>query len=111
MKNDVFLLKVIGREGILFQSQVNSITSYNPQGKFDVLAEHANFISLIEKELAVVDAQGKKTQFSFKLALMKVFENEVKVYLGIEGAFTDSSAQPSVGGNKETGANSVNQQL
>ena len=85
MNNDLFHLRVVGREGLIYEEDVSSITSYNEAGKFDVLSQHANFISLIRKEVVIIDKQGRKKEFPFNNALIKVTENDVKIYLGIEG--------------------------
>lgn len=84
-----FHLKVASREGVVYEGNVDSVTSYNEKGKFDILASHANFISLIKKGLtirdsAVVSKEAVK-EISFNTALLRVRENKVEVYLGIEG--------------------------
>ena len=45
--NEKFKLLVKSREGILYQGEVESMTSFNEKGEFDILSRHANFISLI----------------------------------------------------------------
>jgi hypothetical protein len=96
MSDNKFHLKVASREGIVFEGDVDSITSFNEKGKFDVLASHANFISLIKNGLTVrevggtegKDTAGKKVigkEIGFDNALIRVRENNVEVYLGIEG--------------------------
>jgi len=91
--SDKFHLKVASREGVVFDGEVESITSYNEKGKFDVLAQHANFISLIKKSLSVtVSGEGVNKELTFDTALIRVRENNVEVYLGIEGLFTNTYA-------------------
>jgi F0F1-type ATP synthase epsilon subunit len=86
MNNTLFHLKIASREGIVFEGEVESITSYNEKGKFDVLASHANFISLINKKIMIVKKDQKETQeINIETALMRVRENMVEVYLGVEG--------------------------
>lgn len=88
-----FHLKVASREGVIFEGQVESITSYNAKGKFDVLASHANFISLIKKSLTV-RALGEdiNKELTFDNALLRVRENNVEIYLGVEGLTTNTFA-------------------
>ncbi len=91
---NLFHLKVSSREGIVFEGEVSSLSSYNEKGKFDILASHANFISLIKKSLTI-RADGSDTddktnkgvtkEIAFDNALLRVQENKVEVYLGIEG--------------------------
>jgi F0F1-type ATP synthase epsilon subunit len=80
-----FKLQVVSREGMLFEGEVNSITSYNEKGVFDVLAQHANFISLINKGITIRDLENNEKEIKFDNALLKVFKNNVEVYVGVEG--------------------------
>ncbi len=84
MDSSIFNLIILSREGIIFQNNVSSITSYNTSGKFDILAQHANFISLITNEVVVRDTKGLETKFKISNALIKVIRNNVKIYLGID---------------------------
>ncbi|MBU0569241.1 hypothetical protein KKB40_00475 [Patescibacteria group bacterium] len=80
-----FHLKVHSRQGIVFEGEVDSLTSFNEDGKFDILAQHANFISLIKKSLTIVDATGKSREIEVDNALLRMRENQVEVYLGVQG--------------------------
>ena len=94
MQDRKFQLKIVSREGIVFEGEVSSITSYNDKGKFDVLAQHANFISLIKKGLSVRETQSSQArEMSFDDALIRVRENLVEIYLGLEG-FASGSQIP-----------------
>ncbi|MGD8744669.1 MAG: hypothetical protein PVJ52_03685, partial [Candidatus Woesebacteria bacterium] len=55
-------LTIKNRERIIFDGEVKSLTSYNEKGKFDVLPQHANFISLIRKELVYRELDGKENK-------------------------------------------------
>ena len=83
--NEKFKLLVKSREGILYQGEVESMTSFNEKGEFDILSRHANFISLIRKKLIIRDAQGQQIEIPVHNALLRVKGNSVEVYLGIEG--------------------------
>jgi F0F1-type ATP synthase epsilon subunit len=85
-----FDLIILSREGIVFQDKVASITSYNASGRFDILAQHANFISLITTEIIVTKKDRSQTKYQISNALIKVVENKVKIYLGIDW-FTNSN--------------------
>lgn len=87
MNSSKFHLKVQSREGVLFDGEVSSLTSYNEKGKFDVLALHTNFISLVQKKLEIRDSEdlNKTKEIKFENALLRVKDNNVEVYLGIEG--------------------------
>jgi F0F1-type ATP synthase epsilon subunit len=70
---------------MVFEGEVDSVTSFNEEGKFDILAQHANFISLIKKSLTIRDAAGKLREIKVDNALLRMKENQVEVYLGVQG--------------------------
>ena len=88
-------------EEILFDGEVDRITSYNEIGRFDVYPMHANFISIIEKELALYNNHEKVKEIKLERAVMKVKQDIVNIYLGIEallmgeeGALTEIEKTP-----------------
>lgn len=83
MNDERLYLQVKNRETTLYQGEVRAITSYNEVGTFDVLPEHANFISLIQKSLIIHELRGSKNEIKFDVALLRVSENKVEIYLGI----------------------------
>jgi F0F1-type ATP synthase epsilon subunit len=88
-KKAKFNLLVRSRDGVVFRGDVDSITSFNETGEFDVLPEHANFISLIQKQIVIRDLKGEVRRIEISNALMRVRENFVEVYLGVEGIMTE----------------------
>lgn len=84
MDNKPLLLRVINREGIVFEGQVENLSSVNDKGKFDVLAHHANFISLIRDYLIIRTSDKKEQQINIDSGVMKVVDNSVNVFLGVK---------------------------
>ncbi|MHA2426602.1 MAG: hypothetical protein ACXADB_00980 [Candidatus Hermodarchaeia archaeon] len=78
-----FRLKVRSREGVVYEGDVTSISSFNEKGKFDVLAQHTNFITLIQKKLIIRDIKGTQKEIEVGNALLRVKDNTVEVYLGV----------------------------
>lgn len=76
-------LIIKNRDQILFDSDVENITSYNKKGTFDILLDHANFISVLDKQI-IVKQRGSTRQFTVDNGLVKVRENKVWIYLGIK---------------------------
>ena len=76
-------LVVKNRDRIVFQGEVDTVTSYNKKGTFNILKDHANFISVIEKKL-IYKRKGSTQEMLVDNALLKVRENKVFVYLGIK---------------------------
>lgn len=87
MDSNKLNLTIKTREKVVFEGDVKALTSFNQVGPFDVLPEHANFISLIEKSLIIHNANGTKREIKFDIALLRVVENKVEIFLGIKTFF------------------------
>ncbi len=86
MDKEGIYLKVQTKEGIIFEGRVRSLSSFNEKGRFDILPQHANFISLIHKSLFIrPEDQDKTLKIDFDTALLRVKENRIEVYIGVEG--------------------------
>ena len=82
-------VKIINPAATLFEGDALSVSSKNSLGKFDVLPEHANFITLVEKEPIIIRKPDKETtNFEFDLAIVYVSNNKVNVYTDIQLTFT-----------------------
>lgn len=84
MKEKPLNLKIRTRDDVIFDSQVDSVSSINEAGKFDVLRRHANFISLIRDQLIIRDLQGHSKNMKINQGIMKVEDDGVFVYLGVK---------------------------
>lgn len=84
MQNTLFHLKIQERAGIIYEGDVTSITSLNEEGEFDILPDHANFISLIKNKVVVREVSKDPKDIIFDNALMRVFNNIVEIYIGVE---------------------------
>lgn len=77
------MLIIRKREKVLFRGEVKSFTSINSRGEFDVLSEHANFISIINKKCVINKLDGSMIEIIIDEGVMRVYNNTVSVYLGI----------------------------
>lgn len=84
MQDKIFKLRIVSKEGVVYDGEAFSITSYNESGRFDVLSQHANFISLISREITLRDLGGKVRKILIKSALLRVRENNVEIYIGFD---------------------------
>ncbi|OGM03989.1 hypothetical protein A3E15_03480 [Candidatus Woesebacteria bacterium RIFCSPHIGHO2_12_FULL_42_9] len=84
MKPQGLYLRVRNREQLVFDGPVKSVTSFNEKGEFDVLPQHANFISLVRRFLAFRDTANQKREIRLDSAIMRVIRGYVDVYLGIK---------------------------
>ena len=65
-----------------YRGPAAAVSSINKIGKFDVLPEHTNFISLISKKITVLLLDKKKVEYEFRRGVIEVSDNLVKVFLG-----------------------------
>lgn len=94
MQSDHFHLKIQERAGILYEGDVLSITSLNEAGEFDILPDHANFISLIKGKVILREAGKDEKEIAFDNALIRASNNLVEIYIGVEGVFGDGNNTP-----------------
>lgn len=76
-------LIVKNREKTIYEGEVDTVTSYNKVGIFNVLQDHANFISIVQKKI-LLQKRGSTEEIVVENGLMKVKNNEVKVYVGVK---------------------------
>ena len=91
--SDKKLLKVKVRdsENIIFEGEVDRVSSYNEVGRFDVYPLHANFISIIGRELALYNQSKVIKELKLEQAVMKVKEDIVHIFLGIEALLLEDT--------------------
>ena len=77
----VFCSPVIEKER--FGGKVEAVSSQNRLGKFDILPEHANFITLIFGSLTIHTPDKKKITYQFERGVLEVSENRINVFLGL----------------------------
>ena len=84
MAKNNFELVVKTRDETLFQGEVESVTSLNKVGKFDILGHHSNFITLIQETLEIRESGGGKRNLQIDSGLARVSKDKVEIYLGIK---------------------------
>lgn len=77
----VFCAPVFKREP--FKGEADAVSSRNRLGKFDILPEHTNFITLIFGDLTIHTADKKKIAYQFERGVLEVSENKVNIFLGL----------------------------
>jgi len=76
-------LIIKNRSELLFEGKVKVISSYNDKGKFDILPQHANFISLISQFIIYTTLDDKENNIAITNGIIKVNENKVRIFLGV----------------------------
>ena len=85
-------LLVQDTENVMFDGQIDRITSYNEMGKFDIYPMHANFISIITKNVEIYQNRKMVKEIEIKQAVMKVKKDRIDIYLGLEMFYLDDIA-------------------
>lgn len=79
-RNQLYV-RVLSPREVLYQGEAKAVSSRNSQGKFDVLPQHANYITIIENEpIEVLKPDNKLTTFKVKQAILYTVENKVTIY-------------------------------
>ena len=82
-------VKVRDIDHIIFNGLADRISSYNEIGPFDIYPMHANFISIIRKELTLYLSGKVIKDIKFGQAVLKVKQDEVHIYLGMEALLVE----------------------
>lgn len=81
MDTESLQVKVMTPHKILFQGPALAVSSVNSEGKFDILPEHANFISLIENQaVSIIQTNKQIINFNFTQAIVVNLKNQVTIY-------------------------------
>ena len=82
-------VKVRDADAMLFEGEVDRISSFNEVGRFDIFPMHANFISIIQKELTLFKGHEKLKELKIEQAILKIKQDSATIYLGIEALMVD----------------------
>ncbi|MEO6509147.1 MAG: hypothetical protein ABIO02_04280 [Patescibacteria group bacterium] len=89
---NVIKLTVRDTQGIVYEGEVDRITSYNEVGSFDVYPMHANFISILRKQIDLYGNHKKLKEIKIEQAVMKIKHDVMTIYLGIEALALDEES-------------------
>lgn len=81
MSNPTLHIRIISPQQLILDTQASSVSSKNLQGSFDILPQHANFITLIDNSPIVVRIEHQKSlTYKFPLAIIIAKSNQVDIY-------------------------------
>lgn len=80
---DTINVIIMSPEEVVWEGSAKALSSDNREGAFDILPNHANFMTLIKnREVVVHLLDGKKTRsFTFEQAVLFFKENTAKIYI------------------------------
>lgn len=84
-------VKIRDTQKVIFEGEVDRVTSFNEIGTFDVFPLHANFISIMKKGVALYLKRKKIKEIKFDQAILKVKRDVVNIYVGIEELFLEEN--------------------
>lgn len=85
MANPTLHVRIISPQQLLLDTEADSVSSKNSEGSFDILAQHANFLTVVENQPIVVRIRKQKPlKFNFSLAIILVTDNKVNIYTYIQ---------------------------
>lgn len=81
MAEQTLHIRILSPQQLILDTQADSISSKNLQGNFDILAQHANFITVVENSPITIRLKGQKPLiFKFPIAIILATENTVNIY-------------------------------
>lgn len=81
---ELLKVRIVTPRAIVFEGQALSVSSTNSKGKFDILPEHANFLTIIENSPITIRVVRKKPlTFRFPIAIVYTSKNMVNIYTEI----------------------------
>lgn len=67
----------------LYDGSATSLTSVNDTGEFDILASHANFVSLIKEKIILDKSLATEKKFEVNSGVLSCTSDNVSVYLDL----------------------------
>src|ERR1700722_17212704 len=93
-------VKVRDTENILFEGEIDRISSFNEMGPFDIYPMHAYFISIINGTITLYNKKEIIKKLDFEQAVMKVKKDIAHIYLGIEVFLIEGDDKPAKAAKK-----------
>jgi F0F1-type ATP synthase epsilon subunit len=77
--------KVVSPAQIYYEGPAEAISATNKVGPFDILADHANFFSLLTEGDIVINTGSQQLHFPIKHGIVKVTNNVVTLFIYLPG--------------------------
>jgi F0F1-type ATP synthase epsilon subunit len=78
-------VRVLSPSNQYFDGPAQSVTAQNDVGQFDILADHANFFTLLSPGTLSVVTHTQRFELPIHQGLLKVAHNQVTAFVDIEG--------------------------
>ncbi|KKS70686.1 hypothetical protein A3E45_04110 [Candidatus Daviesbacteria bacterium RIFCSPHIGHO2_12_FULL_43_11] len=78
-------VKILSPKEVIFEGPVFAVSSKNTSGDFDILPQHANFITLLQGvPITVKKPKNETATFNFPLAIIYASNNKVTIFTEIQ---------------------------
>lgn len=67
----------------IYKGTASSVTSTNDKGEFDILSQHANFISLVRGYIILNKNTTQEKKYAISTGIVKAEKNTVDVFLDV----------------------------
>jgi len=93
--NNILQVKIVSPKAVIFESQALAVSSQNSAGKFDILPEHANFVTLVQQVPIIIKTASKENKtFQFSMAIIYNTANRVHIYTDIQQSLNPTAITP-----------------
>lgn len=82
-KKATLAVKIQTPSGITWEGVAHSVSSVNSKGPFDILPEHARFITVLEKQTVEVRTINEVKKFTIERGVLSVTDNKVSILAGL----------------------------
>lgn len=80
-QQDSISVTILSPDSIVWSGRVLSLSSSNGEGNFDIIPDHARFMTLLRKvPLVVHELDGSDASFTFDTAVLFFQDNVAKIY-------------------------------
>lgn len=76
-------VEVFSPKGVLWEGVAQAVSSANSQGPFDLLPEHAHFVSLVTKQPIHIVTESEIKTFTFDTAVIRLLDDKVTIFAEI----------------------------
>ena len=76
---DAFILTILTPEGQSFEGKTTSLIAPGSSGYFEVLTDHAHFVSTLQPGAVTVKSEGKTLYFAIDRGAAEAINNDVRL--------------------------------
>ncbi|HXK52926.1 hypothetical protein H6802_01620 [Candidatus Nomurabacteria bacterium] len=74
-------VQIVSKKRLIYQGKATSVTSKNRVGEFDILEQHANFITLMEDYVILNHKTNAEQVYELKSGLLVAENNKVAIFV------------------------------